>query len=306
MAQITLFSTPKPFTNPHINIIQRNAIQSWLHLGEQVEVLLVGDEPGMAEVAAEYGITQLADVRCNDKGTPLVSSIFDLARRHSQSPLLVYTNADILFLPDLISAAAQTASQALAFMLISQRWDLDLSEPFNFSNGTAKEHSWDQRLSAEVRQRGSLHAPAGSDFFVFPRSLFQDIPDFAIGRAGWDNWMIYYAKRQGWSVIDATPSMMVIHQNHDYGHLPDGRPHYEHPESDKNQALAGGPAHMYMILDSDFQLRDGKLRHPPLDLVRAIRRAEVRLTPSDGRRTGLRWSLARQMRRLRRRITGSL
>jgi hypothetical protein len=300
VAQLTLFSTPKPFINSHTNIIQRNAIQSWLHLGEQVEVVLVGDEPGMAEVAAEYGITQLGNVRCNEKGTPLVSSIFDLARRHSQSPLLVYANADILFLPDLIIAARQAASQAQAFMLISQRWDLELSELLDFSAG------WDQRLAEEIHQRGSLHAPAGSDFFIFPRALFQDIPDFAIGRAGWDNWMIYHSKQQGWPVIDATPSMTVIHQNHDYGHLPDGRPHYEHPDSNKNQELAGGSAHMYMILDSDFQLQNGKLRRPPLNLVRAIRRAEVELTPSDGRRSGLRWSLARQMRRLRRRITGSL
>ena len=32
------------------------------------------------------------------------------------------------------------------------------------------------------------------------------MPDFAIGRAGWDNWMIYHARQQGWPVIDGTPS----------------------------------------------------------------------------------------------------
>ncbi len=305
MTLITLFTSPKPFTNPHIDIIQRNAIQSWLHLGPDVEVLLVGNEAGMAEVSAEYGVRRLAEVCCNDQGTPLVSSIFDLARRASQSPLLVYVNADIMFLPDLITAAQSLKAQD-SFLMISQRWDLEQNQLFDFEGKEQLSDRWDQRLRTQVQRQGSLHAPAGSDFFVFPRPLFQEMPDFAIGRAGWDNWMIYHARQQGWPVIDATPSMMVVHQNHDYSHLPGGRPHYEHPESRQNQALAGGQNHMYMILDSDKQLRDGKLRSPQMTFIRAIRLAEVKLTPSDGRRTGLRWSLARQMRRLRRRLTGSL
>ena len=300
MPLLTIFSAPKPFTDPHIDVIQRNAIQSWLHLGSQVEVLLVGDEPGMAQVAAEYGLRQLTSVRRSEQGTPVVSSIFDLARQASQSPLLAYVNADIIFLPDLVSGTRLVTEHAAQFLLVGQRWDLDLNQLYAFLDG------WEQSLRWEVQQRGQLHAPAGSDYFVFPRQLFQDMPDFAIGRAGWDNWMIYHARQQKWPVIDGTPSMMVIHQNHDYSHLPGGKPHYEHSESQKNQALAGGSAHLYMVLDSDMQLRGGRLQPPQMTFIRAIRRAEVQLTPPDGSRKGLRWSLARQMRRLRRRLTGSL
>ena len=50
MAFLTIFTAPKPFTNPHINIIQRNAIQSWMRL-KDVEVLLIGDEAGIPEAA---------------------------------------------------------------------------------------------------------------------------------------------------------------------------------------------------------------------------------------------------------------
>lgn len=300
MSLLTIFTAPKPFTNPHIAIIQRNAIQSWLHLGLEVEVFLVGDEPGMAEVAAEYQVRQLAEVRRSEQGTPLVSSIFDLARQASQSPLLAYVNADILFLPDLVSAAKQVMAQAERFLIIGQRWDLDLRQLYDFSPG------WEQRLQQETRTRGQLHAPAGSDYFVFPRQLFQEMPDFTIGRAGWDNWMIYQARQQSWPVVDGTPSIMIIHQNHDYSHLPGGKPHYEHIESHQNQALAGGASHMFMVLDSDRQLRAGKLQRPRPTFIRTIRQAEVWLTPADGSRKGLRWSLARQMRRLRRRITGTL
>jgi len=65
------------------------------------------------------------------------------------------------------------------------------------------------------------------------------MPQFAIGRAGWDNWMIYWARRQGWPVVDATWDIFIIHQNHDYSHLPGGKPHYRQPESFDNIRMAG-------------------------------------------------------------------
>ena len=300
MPFLTVFTTPKPFTDPHIATIQRNAIQSWQRLGPEVEVLLVGEEDGLAQVAAEYGLRHLPQVARNQAGTPLVSSIFELARQASQSPLLVYTNADILLLPDLVQAARQLSTQVEEFLLIGQRWDLDVRQLLDFSNG------WEQRLREEIRTRGRLHAPAGSDYFVFPRHLFTEMPAFAIGRAGWDNWMIYHARQQGWPVVDGTASIMIVHQDHDYSHLPGGKPHYDLDESRQNEVLAGGSANLYMVLDSDKQFVNGLLRPPRPGVVRSLRRAEVWLTPLGGERRGLRWSLARRLRRLRRKLTGSL
>lgn len=299
MPFLTLFTAPKPFTNPHIATIQRNAIRSWLHLGPEVRAFLVGDEPGMAEAAAELGIQRLPEVARNPEGTPLVSSIFALARQACESPVLAYLNADILILPDFVEIARHVAEQSKEFLVIGQRWDLAVSEELDFSAG------WDQRLRANVQARGRLHAPAGSDYFIFPRLLYTDLPDFAIGRAGWDNWMIYQARIQGWPVVDATPSLLVIHQDHDYSHLPGGRPHYDLEESNRNMALAGGAHHMYTVLDTDRQLIRGQIRAPRPSLLRALRQAELWLAPKDGRRRGPRWALARRLRRCRRSMTGS-
>lgn len=300
MSELTIFSAPKSFTNPHINIIQRNAIQSWTHLGPQIQVLLVGEEDGLGEAAVEFKVPLLPGVKRNESGTPLVSSIFQLARQASQSPLLAYVNADVLLLPDFPQAALQVAGQLERFLIIGQRWDLDVRRLLDFSTG------WQQRLRQELQQCGRLHLPAGSDYFIFPRALFAEMPEFAIGRAGWDNWMIYHARRQNWPVIDGTPSITVIHQDHDYSHLPGGRPHYEMPESRVNEALAGGSANLYMVLDSDRQLIHGRVRRPRWTWLRTLRRLETWLTPPDGSRKGWRWQLARQARRLRRRQTGSL
>jgi len=297
MSQLTIFSAPKPFTNPHIATIQHNAIQSWQCLGGQAAVYLVGEEPGLAEAAAEHGVPLLAAVRRNASGTPLVSSIFDLARQAgSDSPYLAYVNGDILLLPDLL-AGLQAIAASLGerpFLLIGQRWDLEVIERLDFSTG------WEARLCQDVRRRGQLHRPAGSDYFVFPRSAFTEMPDFAIGRAGWDNWMIYHARHMGWPVIDGTPAVTIIHQNHDYSHLPGGQPHYNLEESQHNVKLAGGQAHMYMVLDADQQLKAGQVQRHSLTWMRLLRAIERSLMPPDGRLRGPRGALARRFRRLRR------
>lgn len=300
MPLLTIFSAPKPFTNPHINIIQRNAIQSWMQLSPDAEILLVGEEDGMAEVSQEFKIRQLSGVGRNEVGTPLVSSIFKLAHQESQSPLMLFVNADILLFPDMLDAAQKIQVQVEHFLLIGQRWDLSVPDPISFESG------WDTKLRKDAQSRGKLHLPAGSDYFLYPRSIFNELPDFAIGRAGWDNWMIYHARKQGWVVIDGTPSILIIHQEHDYAHLPGGKPHYTLDESLVNEDLAGGPANLYMVLDSQKQYRDGKLRSPQLSLVRTLRWGELLFTPPDGSHQGWRWSIARKLRRMRRRMTGSL
>jgi hypothetical protein len=256
---ITIFTAPKPFTNPHINLIQRNAIQSWQHLGNDVQVLLIGDEPGMAEFATQVGIPQLAQVVCNAQGTPLVSSIFDLARQHSTSPVLAYVNADVLLTPEFVSIARLVYGQVKDFLVVGQRWDLDIREALEFNPG------WESRLLADAKSLGRLHPAGGSDYFIFPRQDFIDMPKFAIGRAGWDNWMFFHARRGKIPVIDATSALTVIHQDHDYSHLPGGQPHYRMPESFENIRLAGGRRTIFTLLDADYTLNAGKVKPFPLN-----------------------------------------
>jgi hypothetical protein len=267
---ITLFSAPKPFTNPHIATIQRNAIKSWALLSE-VEVLLLGEEEGLADAAREVGVKHISNVARNPSGTPLISSMFQLARENSHSDLLCIINADMILMPDFVQAARRSRLQRDRFVLLSQRWDLDVTQPLEFSQG------WEDRLRSTVHRQGTLHRPAGSDFFLFPRSTFHQIPPFTIGRAGWDNWMIYKARKEKWTVIDCTPSVMIVHQNHDYSHLPGGRPHYEHPDTSENIRLAGGEANIrYTILDATHQLTaDGKLVRPKMSYLRFMRGVEL-------------------------------
>ncbi len=294
MPFLTIFTSTKPFTNPHINIIQRNAIRSWQGLGDEVEVLLMGNEAGMAEAAADLNVRHFPDVTCNQLGTPLLNAMIDLARQSNPSPVLMYSNADMLYLPDLLESARAAASLADRFLLFGQRWDLDVGESLDFSPG------WSERLQADLQRRGKLHPPLGSDYFIFPRDCFTDIPAFTVGRSAWDNWMIYSALTGGLLTLDATPSVTAIHQNHDYAHLEGNRPPYHMEESEVNRRLAGGKSHLYLIMDIDQQLVGGKVRPTPITVNRLIRRLEMKFYPKDGDPRGLSRILIRRLRRLRR------
>jgi hypothetical protein len=250
---VTIFTSPKPFRG-HIDVIQRNALESWLALGGEVEVLMIGDEEGMAEVAHDLGVRHLPQVARNAQGTPLLSSIFDLAHRQAHFEILCYVNADILLLDDFLPAVREVASRWQQYLIVGQRWDMDVTERLSFERG------WREALRRRIAEAGRRHPPAGSDYFVFPRRMFSAIPPFALGRSGWDNWMVFAGRQQRVPVVDASQAITIVHQNHDYSHLPGGQPHFRLPESRENVTLGGGRETVFTLVDTTWKWEEGRLR----------------------------------------------
>lgn len=266
---LTIFTAPKPFKDAHTSTIQRNALRSWQALGEVVDILVLGGDEGIAENTKNIGITHILDVLCNEKGTPLVSSMLNIAREKSSSPFLAIVNADIILFQDLLDAIQIVSDVFKSFILIGQRWDMDIEK--ELPSGSAAF----SRLKERVSTSGMLHPPMGSDYFVFPRDCYLEIPDFAIGRAGWDNWFIFKSRWEGWSVVDATDDVTIIHQNHDYRHLSGGKPHYRLPETRTNVERAGGEYSIFTMFDAQFHLRNGSLKKKKKNLRKIIREIEI-------------------------------
>jgi len=298
MSELTIFSAPKAFQDPHIDNIQRNAVLSWKNLGSDIEVILIGDDLGIQEAAIDLGVRHISKVKVNEWGTPRVDSIFELARETSSAELLLYINADILLLPETVEVIQQVQELKEEFLIVGRRWDLDINTKINF------ESDWSSEMKIRAKKEGKLQAPTAMDYFIFPKHLYQEIPPFAIGRAGWDNWMVYHGMQQPWSVIDVTPTLMVIHQNHDYSHLPGGRPHFTLDESNQNVDLGGGYTRSFDLLDVKLVFRGGRIKKARLTLHHLLRKAERLIIPQEKR--GWRWWITRRIRRLRKRMNGTL
>jgi hypothetical protein len=242
---LTVFTIPKAFTG-HIGIIQRNAVKSWTLLGPDCEVFLCGNDPGTEETAHDLGTKFIPDIPRNEFGTPLLNATFDAVRKAAKNEILCYVNADIIFLSDLLDAVRRTARKMGQFLLVGQRWDVDITVPWNFDSA-----AWEEEIRSHVTTVGKPHAPTGSDYFVFRnQGKIGDLPPFAVGRPGWDCWLIYHARKLGVPVVDASKAVTVIHQNHDYRHVPeksgkfDGRV-WTGPEAEKHDQLIGNRLHYF-------------------------------------------------------------
>lgn len=267
---LTLFSTPKPFRG-HIGIIQRNAIRSWQRIHPDVEIILFGDEEGASETSRELGLRHVPEVPTNEFGTKLLRGFFEPAQQMTRHNLVCYINCDIMLLPSFAVAVIRVASRFQRFLMVGQRWNTDILEPWDFESP-----DWDGSLDRYVQERGSLLDATGIDYFVFPRGLYYDMPPLVIGRIWWDHWLIWRARSLGTPVVDATRAVRAIHQNHDYSYHPAGAQGVWHDaQAQRNYEIAGGKWHLYTIEDSTHALEpDGierKLWYRWAPILRAAR-----------------------------------
>jgi hypothetical protein len=237
---VVIFAIPRAFEGA-VAERQRNAVQSWLLSG--YDVLLCGDDPGVAEYAAEMGADYLPGIARNEWGTPLLSDLFAQAQARLAARLCAYVNADIMLDASLGEAVALAAGRFERFLVVGRRYDVDLAGAFDFSGDPDLDGGagWQARLRA-LCDPARLHGEFGLDYFGFRAPLWQDIPPLAIGRMRWDNWLLDAAWKAGAETVDATGMTLAVHQSHGYEHIPaeHGTPEWNaYPEIRRNLELAG-------------------------------------------------------------------
>jgi len=244
---LTIFTVPKPFEG-RIGEIQLRAIASWARLDADSQVLLLGDESGTAEAARDAGVEHISDLARTEHGTPRLDSAFAAADREARHDLRCFVNGDVILFDDLPEAASRVATHDERFLIVGQTLDVDL--------GAAATR---QEALAQGVRRGA----AALDYFVFPVGLYPEVPPFAIGRACFDNWLVWRA-RQDAIVVDATADVVAAHQRHDYAHVRGGKAEaYYGEEAAHNLELAGGKGHLFTLHDASHVLRGGRLRRNP-------------------------------------------
>lgn len=252
---LTIFSIPKAFKG-HTGVIQRNAIESWTKLEPRPEIILLGNDEGTMEVARGHGLRHLPNVARSDHGTPLLSDLFRQAEAAATAPYLCYVNADIILLSDFMRAAETAQKEFPKSLLVSKRINFDVTETLEFGAG------WEEIIKRRASATGRDEHYSGIDVFVFPKGMYREIPDFAIGRLWFDHWLIKAVRQQDLPVVDASLVAPVLHQNHDYGHVAGGEEQvWRGQEAARNFQLYGGVEHAFTLLDVTHEVTpDGAIR----------------------------------------------
>jgi len=250
---ITFFTAPKPFVG-NISVIQRNAIESWKCVDPDCQIILFGCEYGVKEVVSEYGLCHIPEIKKNSYGTPLLDYIFSEAQKISKNEIMVYTNADIIFFNDLIYTINKVPFKK--FVICGQRHDIKIECLLQL------DPSHIDAFRRFAIQESRVDTPSGMDYFVFPKGQIDNIPPFAIGRKGWDNWFIYNTRKNKIPVIDCSNSIFVVHQNHDYLHVPNQYGNkYEGPESNQNlELLKRYRIYCWEIDDANWEILDDTIK----------------------------------------------
>jgi hypothetical protein len=243
---LTFFTTAKPFLG-HNGVIQRNALRSWTLLHPDVEVILFGDDAGAAEVARELGLRHEPQVERNEFGTIRIDAMFGRAQALARHDIVCYSNCDIILLPDFLHAINRIKSQHQEFLAVGRRWNSDISESIDFSSP-----DWHKNIREIALLSNQQQEDWFIDYFVFSRGfLGAEIPPLGVGRIYWDNWVVWKALQSDRPVVDISPVVIAVHQNHDYAHHPLGKSGvYAGEEAALNLQLAGGKQNLRCIGDS--------------------------------------------------------
>lgn len=265
-----VFSAPKAMTPP-FDVIQRNAAGSWARLKGSPRVHLFGSEQGVDGLAQTTGATHDPGVRTNEFGTPVLDDMFERARADAENEPLLFVNADVVLLDDIMGAAEAAINWGGRFLLVGRRTTVDVGEI-----------DFEERWESVVRQKargGTLDPVDHMDYFLFSSDLFRRIPSFAIGRPPYDQWLIWRALRDRAAVIDATDVVTAVHQRHDYSHVVGGKAAaYEGEEARRNTDLAGGWTRMLSLRDCthvigrDLQIHRAPIRRRAASVAERVRR----------------------------------
>jgi hypothetical protein len=269
---LTLFTIPKPFVG-RIAEIQLTALHSWKALGDDVQVVLLGDEAGTAAASEACDAEHVRSLSRNEHGTPKLDDAFRQVDGMARHRLRCFVNADIVLLEDFLPAVRRAAATAEQFLMVGRTVDLE--------GVTAAEAADSGRLRSRALAAGGARGAAALDYFVFPAGLFGELPPFLVGRACFDNWLVWRARQKG-PVIDASRAVLAIHQAHDYAHLAGGMSEaYYGAEAAWNRTLAGGGTHLYTLHDASYKMRgDGSIVRNLGAMLRAretLRRSRAKL-----------------------------
>jgi len=166
--------------------MQRNAIQSWALLDPTPEIIVFGDEEGAADACRELGVQHEPNVARTASGMLFADDLFDRAQRLASSEILCYANCDMVLCPDFVNAvgAVHRWGKSSPLLIVVQRWNAIVDEVLD---GTGE---WRPLLEARAKDEADPGPIYALDVFAFTRGLFDRVPPFAIGRIGWDNWMV--------------------------------------------------------------------------------------------------------------------
>ena len=210
---MTMFTTFKK--SEQKRIIYENTIRIWQLLWPEVIPILFtelnrSDPKTLAHYAVQQGWHVLPVPKTSPRGIPVLRHMFLEAQKRFNTAFYCYANGDILFDRNLTDTVRflQTAlrgRRSHKLLVIGQRRNWSLKEETYLTELLEVGH---------YTKNSSLFITDAQDYFLTTRDGYpwRSIPDFVVGRVGYDNWIVVTALVKHIPVVDATATVTALHQ----------------------------------------------------------------------------------------------
>ena len=212
-ALVTMFTTLKDVgvrTELH-----KRTLSNWAALSPGIQPVLFVPQPDVqtsrwVDLAGESGWDVRATSDLN-KGIPILTAMFKQILNESITPFVGFANGDILFDHSIIETLQELSAikdvEQESIMIVGKRQNVNITQ-YDLGSGEnmTKLHQADLRAKEYVGY--------AQDYFIISRKglPWEKIPDFVIGRNGYDNWLVIEAQVWNTTLIDATQTIMALHQ----------------------------------------------------------------------------------------------
>lgn len=210
----------RPFEN-NFWTIQHNAVASWKAIAPKSHLFVSSstypaDTSTKAFISVLSGkfigeVTDLGENGIHDEnGVLLVNRLWNEAWNNKRSDVLWMANSDNIYFPHSVKAVELCKREFPEFVMIGRKTDLLVEHLISFY----RPDMFDD-LYQRAKALGQIKNPGIDYFAVYTTdNIWEDMPDFRIGRLRYDNWMVWKALELGIPVIDSTAFNLIVHQSH--------------------------------------------------------------------------------------------
>lgn len=218
MRLISLITAFKKFKLSYSRI-QHSALYSWR--ANNIEIFTPENEIGIKDACKNYSnVKIIPDVkRARELGfpnqSPIVRDMIAKTLPLINTPMIALINSDIIILPDFAEKIERILKKyGFDIYMVGTRYDIKLNSLVD------SEESYKQVLK---KDRKMYDESTSSDIFITSkflwRKIIHEMPEFILGRYGWDNWLHMIAEIKGFRKYNCTEVLTTLHCEHDYTHI---------------------------------------------------------------------------------------
>ncbi|KAH3721563.1 hypothetical protein DPMN_064811 [Dreissena polymorpha] len=212
---LTLFSSWN--ANPEKNLVHNLTLINWRSLHPYVIPVVFSNESSVINECNQASVITLPLPAVAADGIPVLKHMYRDVMNLFNTSFYAFSNGDILFTKELIHTLAQMIKSTTEDM---RKPILIVGRRTNVENVTIDEGIDWQNIKRISKSRGKLFTGLAEDFFITtPTYPWNEVPEVVIGRRAYDNWLVYNSRKMKNNVIDASNTILAVHQTTQAGNF---------------------------------------------------------------------------------------